>query len=344
MKKLMFWMLTSLSIIGTSCEIIDINFDHDANGSNPSFDISILPCDSGEDISIDSLPQAILDYLSSEFPNVEIEDADIFIDGDQMVYGIRLANGWEILFDEMGVVIESGDENMEIGIEIDSLFQGILDYVNNNFPGITIDSASIEVEFGDRYFEIELNNDLDLYFDAVGEFVCQDDHGNDDDDNDDDSDSDDDDDDNDDDDSDGDDDDDNGQVPSLGNLPDSVRQYLSSMFAQLDIEEVELEDLCDDNLIIKVELEGPEDEKVRVFFSLEWELLFVSRETTASALPVAVLDSLEDNYPGYTLEEDDIYEWTFPDGAIQYQLEVETDEEDYEVTIQADGTIICSES
>jgi len=29
------------------------------------------------------------------------------------------------------------------------------------------------------------------------------------------------------------------------------------------------------------------------------------------------------------------------DGSIQYSLEVETDEEDYDIIIQADGTILC---
>lgn len=330
MKKVIFFALLALSIIGTGC-VEWIDWDDNGGHSGGDHFEGISPCDSGDDIHLDSLPQAILDYLNTEFANIEIDDAEVFYDENQLRYGIRLGNGLEILFDENGVVISSGDEDDESSIAIDSLLQGILDYVNDNFPGISIDSASIEIEFGDTYFEIELGNDIDLYFDHLGDFICRDDQGNHDDD--------------DDDDDDGEDDDDNhnddDEGPSFGNVPDSILAFLLGLYPNLDIDDIDIEDLCDNTRVIEVELEGADDEKIEVYFSLQWELLFVSQEISEGDLPTAVLDSLAAAYPGYTLEEDDIYRWNMADGSVQYNLEVETDQDDYDVIIQADGTIVC---
>ncbi len=349
MKKVIFFALLGLSILGTGCvEWID----WDVNGGHSGDDQfeGISPCEWGDDIHLDSLPQTILDYLNTEFANIEIDGAEVFFDEGQMRYGIRLDNGMEILFDENGVVISSGDDDDEISVAVDSLLQSILDYVGDNFPGISIGAASIEIEFGDTYFEIELDNDIDLYFDHLGNFLCQDDEGHHDDDDDDDDDDDGDDDDGDDDDGDdGDDDDgdddndgdDDHDGPSFGNLPDSILAFLQELYPNLEIEDIDIEDLCDNTRVIEVELEGVDDEKIEVYFSLQWELLFVAQEISEEELPTAVLDGLAAAYPDYTLEDDDIYQWNMADGSIQYSLEVETDEEDYDIIMQADGTILC---
>jgi len=332
MKKVIFFALLALSMLGTSCaEWIDWSIDDDHSGSDHHQGIS--PCHSGDDIHLDSLPQAIRDYLNTEFANIEIDDVEVFYEEGLMRYGVRLGNSIEILFDENGLVISRGDDDDEYGIAIDSLLQDILDYVNDNFAGISIDSASIEIEYGNRYFEIELSNNVELYFDHLGNFICRDDSGHDDDDDDDDDDN---------SNSGGDDDNSNsGGNPNLGNLPDSIRAYLSSTFPNLRVESVEFEDLCDNSRVIEVELEGNGDQKVEVYFSLNWELLFVAQEISEEELPSAVLDGLATAYPDYTLEDDDIYQWNMADGSIQYSLEVETDEEDYDIIIQADGTILC---
>ncbi len=321
MKKVIFFALLGISILGTGCvEWID----WDVNGGHSGDDQfeGISPCEWGDDIHLDSLPQTILDYLNTEFANIEIDGAEVFFDEGQMRYGIRLDNGMEILFDENGVVISSGDDDDEISVAVDSLLQSILDYVGDNFPGISIGAASIEIEFGDTYFEIELDNDIDLYFDHLGNFLCQDDEGQHDDDEDDDG-------------------DDDHDGPSFGNLPDSILAFLQELYPNLEIEDIDIEDLCDNTRVIEVELEGVDDEKIEVYFSLQWELLFVAQEISEEELPTAVLDGLAAAYPDYTLEDDDIYQWNMADGSIQYSLEVETDEEDYDIIMQADGTILC---
>ena len=340
MKKVIFFALLALSILGTGCaEWIDWSIDDDHSGSD--YHQGISPCHSGDDIHLDSLPQAIRDYLNTEFANIEIDDVEVFYEDGLMRYGVRLGNDIEILFDENGLVISSGDDDDEYGIAVDSLLQDILDYVNDNFPGISIDSASIEIEYGDTYFEIELSNNVELYFDHLGNFICRDDSGHDDDDDDDD-DNDDDDNSNSGDDNNGNDDNSNsGGNPNFGNLPDSIRAYLSSSFPNLRIESIEFEDLCNNSRVIEVELEGNGDEKVEVYFSLNWELLFIAREIRESDLPSAVSNRLANNYPGYSLEEDDIYRWDMADGSVQYSMEVETGDDDYDVIIQADGTIVC---
>ncbi|NRB49534.1 MAG: PepSY-like domain-containing protein [Saprospiraceae bacterium] len=325
MKKLLFCVLAALCFMGSSCELIDLTLDNQEGGEGNSITFDISPCDDGEDIAIDSLPQAILDYLNGEYPNIEIEGAEVFYDMDQEIFGVKLANGLEILFDENGVIIASGDENLEVDLAIDSLLQGILDYINANFPQINIDEASIEIEYGEEFFEIDLDNGLDLFFDELGDFICQDDDGGDDDDGDDD---------------DGDDDD---EGLSLDDLPDSILDYLSEQFPGLSIEGIDVEELCGDTKVIEIELEDENEEEIKVYFSLEWDYLFMSVEVSEADLPMAVLDSLASAYPGYTLEDDDIYRWTLADGSIQYKLEVDTDQEDYDVVVDADGVIICTE-
>ena len=48
-----------------------------------------------------------------------------------------------------------------------NLPQAILDYLNTNYPNIGID----EVEIEDGMYGIELDNDLELYFDLNGNFL-----------------------------------------------------------------------------------------------------------------------------------------------------------------------------
>ena len=81
MKKVIFFALLALSIIGTGC-VEWIDWDDNGGHSGGDHFEGISPCDSGDDIHLDSLPQAILDYLNTEFTNIEIDDAEVFYDED----------------------------------------------------------------------------------------------------------------------------------------------------------------------------------------------------------------------------------------------------------------------
>lgn len=51
-----------------------------------------------ENIALEDLPQVILDYISSNYPGIEIDEAE-FEDGE---YEIELKNGIELCFDQAG--------------------------------------------------------------------------------------------------------------------------------------------------------------------------------------------------------------------------------------------------
>lgn len=336
MKKLMFFSLLALTFIGTSCsEWIDIDLSNNSDDSS-SHHHDITPCHSGDSLSLGNIPQVILDHLNTEFPNISIDWAELLYDNGQNLYGIRLANGLEILFDENGVVINSGDDDDEVSISLDSLAPFILDYINSHFSGISISDARIEIEFGTHYFEIHLSNGADLYFDQLGNFLCRDDNGSYDDDHhhhsgDDDHNS-------------GDDnsnsgDDDNNY--SSDSLPSAVLNYLSNTYPNLHISDVHREDYCDDIQAIKVELEGNGSQKVEVYFDLDWNLLFVATKISSSDVPAAVLTTLAAEYPGYGFDSDKLYRWEMADGSTQYELRIETSNSKFEVVLSSSGNIVC---
>jgi predicted heme/steroid binding protein len=59
------------------------------------------------------------------------------------------------------------DHDDDMYVSTTNLPQAILDYLNTNYPNIGID----EVEIEDGMYEIELDNDLELYFDLNGNFL-----------------------------------------------------------------------------------------------------------------------------------------------------------------------------
>ncbi|WP_252112680.1 PepSY-like domain-containing protein [Gramella jeungdoensis] len=137
-----------------------------------------------EDIAPSELPQNILDFISDNYPGVDIEEAELENNGN---YEVELENDVELIFDGDGNFLgqaqdENDDDQGEDEEDIDpaELPQTILDYIAENYPDNTI----IEAEREDEGYEVTLNNGVELKFDQEGNFLSQEDGNGDDDDED----------------------------------------------------------------------------------------------------------------------------------------------------------------
>lgn len=133
----------------------------DTNGNYLSMD------DDNSNINISALPQSIKDYINNNYPNATILYAEKDYDDGQKAYEVKLDNGMELEFDSNGNLLSSDDDN----VPTSQLPQAIIDYVNNNHPNNTIKEAEIEFEDGQKMYKVELDNDMELYFDMNGNFI-----------------------------------------------------------------------------------------------------------------------------------------------------------------------------
>ena len=131
-----------------------------------------------------ALPQAILNYISTNYPNNTIREAEI---EDNNNYEVELNNGTELIFDSqgnfLGIDDDDDDDFGDEDIAPADLPANIREFIATHFPGTTIEEAERE---NNGNYEIELSNDVELIFDADGKFLGRaDDEDNDDKDDDD---------------------------------------------------------------------------------------------------------------------------------------------------------------
>ncbi|WP_159039885.1 PepSY-like domain-containing protein [Christiangramia fulva] len=128
-----------------------------------------------EHIQASALPQNILDFIHTNYPNINIEKAEMENNGN---YEIKLENDLELIFDGHGNFLGQGqDENNDDqgedheDLSPNDLPQVIKDYITDNYPDNTI----IEAEMDEEAYEITLNNGVELKFDQEGNFVSSED-------------------------------------------------------------------------------------------------------------------------------------------------------------------------
>lgn len=128
-----------------------------------------------EHLQVSDLPQKILDFVSNNYPDRNIEKAELENNGN---YEVKLENGVELIFDGDGNFLgqaedENGDDQGEDreNINVSDLPQAIQDYIAENYPDNTI----IEAEMDEEGYEVTLNNGVELKFDQEGNFVSSED-------------------------------------------------------------------------------------------------------------------------------------------------------------------------
>jgi len=119
-----------------------------------------------EDIPVNptELPVAILSYIQQNYPAASITKVEL----SGNVYEVYLNNGIELYFNQNGEFL--GFQMDDLIISINELPQAILDYVAVNYPNQTI----VKAEIDDNRYEVELNNEIELYFDLNGNFLFAD--------------------------------------------------------------------------------------------------------------------------------------------------------------------------
>ncbi|MFO7880851.1 MAG: PepSY-like domain-containing protein [Bacteroidota bacterium] len=146
----------------------DVELYFDGDGNYLGMD------DDGDDISPESLPQAILDYLSNNYPDETIVQSEIDMENGQMVYEVYLSNGMELYFNQSGSFISSDDDSEYI-LESE-LPQSILDYISSNHPDATIVYAELDYDDGQMEYEVKLDNGMELEFDGNGNLTSSEDN------------------------------------------------------------------------------------------------------------------------------------------------------------------------
>jgi len=120
-------------------------------------------------IRTSTLSQRILDFITINYPGLTIIEAEI---EDNNNFEITLSDHTELIFDSEGNFLgEDRDDEDDFGdedLEVSELPQNIIDFINKHFPGVSIDEAERE---NNGHYEVELDNDVELIFDADGNFL-----------------------------------------------------------------------------------------------------------------------------------------------------------------------------
>jgi len=155
-----FFVLTAI-LTFTSC-----SKDSDSQTIDP-LNSTAIKADSS--IKTATLPQAILDYISTNYPDITVKKSEIEDNGN---YEVKLNNGVELIFDAHGAFLgvdDDGENNFDdTHLNISELPQILLDFIATNYPNESIDEAELE---NNGNYEIELENEVILIFDADGNFL-----------------------------------------------------------------------------------------------------------------------------------------------------------------------------
>lgn len=117
-------------------------------------DIYIMP---------EQLPQNALQFIQKYFPNVNI----LYSEMDKKGYEVQLSNGVEIEFLRNGEFKEIEGNYVALPFEI--LPQSVANTVGKTYPNTVITKIKRKWNF----YEIKLNNMMELYIDANGQLLGQ---------------------------------------------------------------------------------------------------------------------------------------------------------------------------
>lgn len=265
------------------------------------------------------LPPPAEEYIEENYPDFTIEEVEEDeICGGNEVYEVELEDGpgpdIELYFDLDGEFLFAASE-----MEVAGLPASVLGTIETEYPEAEIEEAELyEFPDGSVQYYLELEGDMqevELVLNEDGSIACSEEEEDDDDE----------------------DDDDEEEV----DLPMDVLDFINSNYDGYEVEEAEEEELCNGTEVYEVELEDGPGPDLELYFDLDWEFLFAASEMEVADLPASVISTLETAYPDADIEEAELYE--FPDGSVQYYVELEGDMQEVELLLNEDGSIACSE-
>ncbi len=143
----------------------ELKFDNDLNfvgGDNDDWDD-----DREVVISFENLPANAQAFLNGKVAENDILRIIEKTDDGKKSYEVKLVDGTELEFNSNGEWIEIDAEDNKAVADI-FVPEAILSYVTSNYPTALIENIERMVN---GYFEVELNNDVELYFDAEYNFI-----------------------------------------------------------------------------------------------------------------------------------------------------------------------------
>lgn len=164
--------LKILSLAAASCFTLFACSDDDENiDSTPDVDLSETAFTADVHVKTSSLPQPVLDYITANYPDKTIREVEL---EDNNNYEVELHDGMELIFDSAGEFLgidDDGDDTFgDRDIAASELPQNIKDFLAEHYPEISVDEAEIE---NNGNYEVELENDVEIIFDADGNFLGQ---------------------------------------------------------------------------------------------------------------------------------------------------------------------------
>lgn len=112
-------------------------------------------------ISPKKMPQNALDFISEHFPSSRIRHVDI----DDDLYEVKLDSGVKIEFNIDGTWEEITGRR---GLPTTMLPEAAVEYLLKTYPNVNV--VKIEQNYN-NFFEVELKNDLEIYFTLSGEII-----------------------------------------------------------------------------------------------------------------------------------------------------------------------------
>ena len=112
-------------------------------------------------ISPKKIPQNALDFISEHFPSSRIRHVDI----DDDLYEVKLDSGVKIEFNIDGTWEEITGRR---GFPTTMLPEAAVEYLLKTYPNVNV--VKIEQNYN-NFYEVELKNDLEIYFTLSGEVI-----------------------------------------------------------------------------------------------------------------------------------------------------------------------------
>lgn len=135
-----------------------VRIDHDGDNHNEVV------------VNSTTLPTAATALIAAHFPNATIRlvEKQNSVSSNGTLYDVSLSNGFEIDFDTKGNWTEIDGNRQAIPSAL--IPETINTYVAANYPTLLLTSIDKEK----TYYDVELSNDLDLFFDLQGNFLRMD--------------------------------------------------------------------------------------------------------------------------------------------------------------------------
>lgn len=133
-------------------------------------------CMCGDSTSLEAVPQAIADYVATNYPDLIIEKV-VTKRGGKL--GVKLSDGVVLIFDAEGTFLKICDASAFHGggnsclkgdtLAVTDLALAISDYITATYPDLTIVKAV--KKHGNKGFAVELSDGSILLFDEAGAYI-----------------------------------------------------------------------------------------------------------------------------------------------------------------------------